>query len=172
VAAELEDAGATGLGVADASTAFNAFFGSHHAGVVRAVYLVVGRRDVAEDIAQEAFLVAWRHWSRVSSYERGDLWVRRVAVRLAIRHAGRPRLVARAPQESDLVRSAEETDVDLLRQVSALPPAQRAAIVLFYFEDRPVAEVAEVMGCAAATARVHLHRARATLALEYQEASR
>jgi RNA polymerase sigma-70 factor (ECF subfamily) len=41
---------------------------------------------------------------------------------------------------------------------------QRAAIVLFYFEDRPVSEIAEILDCAPSTAKVHLHRARKTLA--------
>jgi RNA polymerase sigma-70 factor (ECF subfamily) len=38
------------------------------------------------------------------------------------------------------------------------------AVVLHYFEDRPVAEIADVLGCAPATARVHLHKARPRLA--------
>ncbi len=41
---------------------------------------------------------------------------------------------------------------------------QRAAIVLFYFEDLPVAEIAHILDCAEPTARVHLHRARKRLA--------
>lgn len=42
--------------------------------------------------------------------------------------------------------------------------SQRTAVVLFYFEDRPVAEIADLLGCAPATARVHLHKARRRLA--------
>ena len=45
-----------------------------------------------------------------------------------------------------------------------MPTAQRAAIVLHYYEDRPVAEIASILGCAEATARVHLHRGRKRLA--------
>lgn len=48
--------------------------------------------------------------------------------------------------------------------VRLLPLKQRTAVVLFYFEDRPVAEVAQLLGCSPATARVHLHRARRRLA--------
>ena len=45
-----------------------------------------------------------------------------------------------------------------------LPPQQRAAVALFYLEDRPVAEVAEIIGCSPSTAKVHLHQARKRLA--------
>jgi len=55
-------------------------------------------------------------------------------------------------------------DLDVLRAVAKLPGTQRAAIVLFYLEDRPVAEVADSLGCSDATARVHLHRGRKRLA--------
>ena len=55
-------------------------------------------------------------------------------------------------------------DDAVLAAVRALPPAQRAAVVLFYFEDRPVSEIAEILDCSPATAKVHLHRARKKLA--------
>lgn len=51
----------------------------------------------------------------------------------------------------------------MLRAVATLPRAQQAAVVLFYFEDRPIAEIADVIGCSEVTARVHLHRARKRL---------
>jgi RNA polymerase sigma factor (sigma-70 family) len=48
--------------------------------------------------------------------------------------------------------------------VLRLPPSQRAVIVLHYYEDRPVGEIASTLGCREATVRVHLHRARKRLA--------
>lgn len=152
------------------SSGFSDFFRTHHERVVRSTYLVVGSRAAAEDIAQDSFVVAWRHWPRISSYDRADLWVTRVAFRLAVRQARRHRLMSVASRETELVTTADAADAEILEQVAQLPPAQRAAIVLFYFEDRPVAEVAEVLGCAPATARVHLHRARERLRMMLEEA--
>ena len=57
------------------------------------------------------------------------------------------------------------------RRIRQLPGAQRAAIVLFYYEDRPVAEIAAILGCAEATARVHLHRGRKRMAQILGEAA-
>ncbi len=62
-------------------------------------------------------------------------------------------------------RASPPPEVDgfwaLVRQ---LPGRQAAAVALHYLEDRPVAEVADTLGCAESTAKVHLHRARNALA--------
>jgi RNA polymerase sigma-70 factor (ECF subfamily) len=55
-------------------------------------------------------------------------------------------------------------DIDLVEAIRALTPRQRAVVVLYYFEDRPVHEVADLVGCSASTVTVHLHRARTRLA--------
>lgn len=142
---------------------FSGFFQAEYTRLLRAVYLVVQSRDLAEDVVQDAFLVTWNHWSRVSAYQRPDLWLRRVAIRLAIRSAKRARTSTLAIAEP--VVEAHETDLDLVAGIAALAPAQRAAIVLFYLEDRPVSELAEIMKCSPATAKVHLHRARRRLSV-------
>ena len=54
--------------------------------------------------------------------------------------------------------------VEVLAAVRQLSPRQRAAVALYYFEDKPVEEVAHVLECSASTARVHLYRARQRLA--------
>jgi DNA-directed RNA polymerase specialized sigma24 family protein len=85
---------------------------------------------------------------------------------VAIRLAGRARRAQRitlALTEDRSVGQILPSDPDLQRALLALPPNQRAAVVLHYLEGRPVAEVAEILGCATPTARVHLHRARKRL---------
>ena len=56
------------------------------------------------------------------------------------------------------------TDHEFWDAVRALPPRQAQAIALYYLEDRPVSDIAEILGCAPDTVKVHLHRGRRTLA--------
>ena len=55
-------------------------------------------------------------------------------------------------------------DQELLAAIRTLSPRQRAIVVLFYLEDRPMAEVADLVGCSSSTGFVHLHHARHRLA--------
>jgi RNA polymerase sigma factor (sigma-70 family) len=140
---------------------FATLFREEYPAVVRTAYLVLGDRQAAEDVAQEAFTRLVVHWRKVSRYERPGAWVRRVAIRLALR-ADRRRQMRTARVEPDPTRF-DSGRASIRGAILALPPKQRAAIVLHYYEDRPVREVAEFLGCATATARVHLHRARRRL---------
>lgn len=144
---------------------YTGFFRAEYQAVVRTVELMTGDHDAALDITQEAFARLYRHWRRVSRYEAPGAWVRRIAVNLAISHLRRRKVQQRLlPALATPVPPPPEKDDSVLAAVRALPPSQRAAIVLFYFEDQPTSEVAALLGCSEATARVHLHRARAKLA--------
>lgn len=162
--------------------AFDALVRDHRARIVRTVALVVGDVGVAEEVAQDAFARAFASWRRVGGYDAPDAWVRRVAIRDAVRRSGRDR---RRPEREALAgtrdagtgRGAAASDpaggvadhLDVVAAVRDLPPQQRAAVVLHYLDDLPVAAVADALGCSASTAKVHLHRARRTLAARLGE---
>jgi RNA polymerase sigma factor (sigma-70 family) len=141
---------------------FEALMRAEYAGVLRLVSVVLGDDAAARDVTQEAFTRLYVHWPRVQRGTAPGGWVRTVAVREAWRVAQRRgRETTGVP---DTATERDGRDIDLDRAIAALPPKQRAAIALHYLADAPVAEVATVLGCAEATARVHLHRARLRLA--------
>ena len=143
---------------------YASFFRAEFPRVVRTSYLIVHDRQRAEDIAQEAFIQLFTHWSKVSRYQQPAAWVRRVAIRIASRSAHRERIRLDIEREADPPPSFAPQDVDLLNAIKRLPPQQRAAVALFYFEDLPLAEVAYVLGCSHTAARVHVFNARRRLA--------
>ena len=152
--------------MADAAE-FARFFRQEFPRVVRTVFLIIADRGRAEEIAQDAFLKLFHHWPTVSRYEQPDAWVRRVAIRMGgrlARREGMRRLIEGRFRSDLMTPPPPEPGDDVHRAIRDLPPRQRAAVVLFYFEDRPVAEIAEILGCKPATARVHLHKARQRLA--------
>ena len=155
--------------VLEAPDDYAAFFRLEFPAVLRTVELMLRDHARAEELVQDAFIQLLLNWPKVSRYERPDRWVRRVAVRLTLRVLRRDRLwqIARGgllPREP-----ARPSRYDLSGAIKRLPGSQRAAIVLHYFEDRPTAEIAAILGCSESTARVHLHHGRKRLATLLRE---
>lgn len=123
-----------------------------------ALIAYAGDREVASDAVAEAFAQA---------LARGDAlvdplaWIWRVAFRVAAGELKRRgQTDHRLPEVAGPNEQRASEIVALLRH---LADKQRAAIVLHYYADRPVREVAAALGVTPATARVHLHRGRRRL---------
>lgn len=158
---------ARGAGRSGEDPEFEEIFTATYPRLVRTLWFVVHDHEVAQEIAQDAFVALHRHWRTVRSYDRPDLWVRRVALRDAEREAGRITRRRRAERAATTAGEAVEDplpDPALRAAIASLPPRQRAVVALFYLEDRPMEDVAELLGCSTSTGFVHLHRARHRLA--------
>ena len=131
--------------VSDRDAGFTTFFRTEYPGVVRTVFLVTHDREQARDLAQDAFVQLFARWRRISNYDRPEAWVRRVAIRMAVRAVARERARPRLERELDFATLPKAIDLDILRAVRRLPASQRAAVALFYFEDRPVQEIAHIL---------------------------
>jgi RNA polymerase sigma factor (sigma-70 family) len=147
--------------------AFTRFFRSEFRNVVRTAYVVIHDAGRAEDVAQDAFAQLYVHWRRVSRYDRPEAWVRRIAIRAAVKMVKRDRMrttLEHRAEPAPAAAMAVTMDPDLMEAIHELPPQQRAAVALFYFEDRPTSELADILGCSESTAKVHLFKARKRLA--------
>ncbi len=147
---------------------FEAFYRREYRSIVAMGYALCGSVSVAEDIAQEAFIVAHRRWTELRDMEIPGAWVRRVASNKAVsfvrRRQAEARALTRLGSHRQQVVELEIPDREFWAEVRRLPDQQAKAIALHYLEDRPVDEIAEILDCAPSTARVHLHRGRQTLA--------
>jgi RNA polymerase sigma factor (sigma-70 family) len=139
-------------------------FRTHFTSILRTVFLVVNDRGRAEDIAQEAFIKLLENWRTVSHYERPDAWVRRVAIRLAVRDARRESVRRMLEHTTGETYEHPLPDVDLAMAMRTLAPMQRAAVVMYYFDDQSVTEIAHAMQVSTSTVKQHLMRARRRLA--------
>jgi RNA polymerase sigma factor (sigma-70 family) len=149
--------------------AFSAFYRSEYRAVVALAFALTGRAAVAEELAQDAFLVTHKNWERVSAYDAPGAFVRRVAANMAVSFGRRlaaearalARLAARSPKWS---APLEPPDADFWRSVRSLPRRQAQVLALRYLEDLPDDEIAGILGCSEATVRVQLHNGRLALA--------
>lgn len=139
---------------------FSAFFRREYPAVLRTVFLIIRDQGRAEELSQEAFVVLLRHWSRVGFYDWPEAWVRRVAIRLAMRQVRRERLRSMLERQSALMACGGEGCLDLAEELRQLSAPQRTAIVLHYYEDQPIDRIAVVMACSENTVKSHLRRGR------------
>lgn len=148
-----------------ATTALDALFRSCQRDLLRTIVpLTGGDRAEAEDVVAEAFARAQREWHRIGTYDRPDLWLRRVALNLAItRHRTRSRWRARR-LEAASGTVLDDASVEVLDAVRSLPERQAQVVVLVYFAGETVAGAARLLGIAEPTARTHHTRALAALA--------
>ena len=109
---------------------FDAFYRGSFATIVGSVRWIVGDVEVAREIAQDAFVAALVHWRKVSRYDNPGAWVRRVAIRDAVRAAKRAR--ARPSFDSRAERTDSDTVIDVRAAIASLPAgaARRSRLVL------------------------------------------
>ncbi len=158
-----------GGGGSELPAPFDTFYAREFRPVVGLVFVLSGSSWVAEETAQDAFLAAYRSWDRVAGYDSPEAWVRRVALNHAVskvrRRANEARALLRLAGRREAVGALPPEDDDFWRAVRALPVRQAQAVALHYLEDRPVAEIALVLGCSEGSVKTHLSRGRAALAV-------
>jgi RNA polymerase sigma-70 factor (ECF subfamily) len=135
---------------------------------------VLGNAADAEEVAQEAFLQAYRKFSSLREAQKFRAWVNRIAFRLALNHQrGERRRLARetswhmaGPGETvDEARNAEERALleRLRSKIEGLPEKFRRVLQLSLAEEMDAADVGAVLGIPAGTVRSRLHTARKLL---------
>jgi RNA polymerase sigma-70 factor (ECF subfamily) len=150
----------------------------------RLAWSILRHTEDARDVSQEAFIRLWEAAGTFRGRSRFSTWFYRLLVNLCLDHRRKHRwwrqVFAREEQAGDDVPSALDQQpapgADPIETVgreralarvwdaaAGLSPQQRAVLVLHVQEELAMSEVADVMGCAEATARVHLHRALTAL---------
>jgi RNA polymerase sigma factor (sigma-70 family) len=129
----------------------------------RLAYLMTGRLHVADEVVHDAFV---RLHPRLDRIDAPAAYLRATVVNLCLEWRRRAAL-AREREPRPAREWAEPPEIDeTWRLLARLPAQQRAVVVLRFYEDLPLAAIAEVLGCRPATVRTRLHRALAKLRKE------
>jgi RNA polymerase sigma-70 factor (sigma-E family) len=143
---------------AAAKRQFEGFAAAASDALLRTGYLMTGDGRDAEDLVQETFLRVARRWNRVRTMDHPAAYARRILINLVLQNAER-----RSRQKEELALpdagsdAADQGAARALRHVddlaefrwalAQLTPRQRAVLVLRYWADLPVGEVADILGC-------------------------
>jgi len=124
---------------------------------------------LADDVAQEAMLAAYRKWRRVSELQYPAGWVRRTCANLAVSQYRRRvielRALTRLANRPDAL-PLDAPDEEFWGAVHRLPWRQAQAVALRYVYELDISEIAETLEISEGSVKQHLSRARARLARE------
>ena len=138
----------------------------------------------AQDAVQEAFVEAWRSLPSLREPDRFEAWLRRLLVRACFKGVRRSRRtqateIRLTPADEPAIQGLEmdlALHDQLERGLARIPADQRAVVVLVYYLDLPLADVAQAMGIPLGTTKSRLNRAtqalRAALEADDREPSR
>jgi RNA polymerase sigma-70 factor, ECF subfamily len=144
---------------------FEGFFAAQYPLVYRATLAFCGDRELAADATQEAFVRAYERWNRLGKEPWAGGWTTTTALNLCKRGGRktvRRRAVERAGRSRDAVSESEDW-YSVHQALVRLPARQRQVIVLHYFCDFSIAEVAELTHISEGTVKAHLFKARRAL---------
>ncbi len=147
---------------------FDSFYDQQLDSVVGLAYVLSGSRSGAEDLAQEGFLAAYRHWDRIAAFDDPGAWVRRIVANRAVSTFRRRRaevnaLIRLARPVYDVAELPSESAL-VWEEVRRLPKRQAQVIALRYLDGRNLPQIADILECSENTVKTHLLRAKRTLA--------
>lgn len=171
---------------ADRSEAIEILMEEYGTKVLHLAYYYLKDRHLAEDVAQEVFVKAYRNWNSFRGESSAYTWLYKITVNLCrdkARSAWWRRLVPTDEPRSahdGLELSTSEEDPEtaavlsdekdrLMEHVMKLPENYREAIVLYYYQDLSTVEIAQVTGQNENTIKTRLFRARAMLKEQLQK---
>ena len=158
--------------------AFDALVAARLSASLRLARAIVDSPADAEDVVQEAFVSAWRNLPRLREPDRFDAWFGRILVNTARTHIRRRGSVRPISIDRRHVDDGREDDTPgqhdpglesvvssdaLSRAINRLTTDQRSILALHHLEERPVAQIATVLGIPVGTAKWRLHAARQAL---------
>jgi RNA polymerase sigma factor (sigma-70 family) len=133
-----------------------------YVGFRNALTPIVGGREAARDVVQEAFAQALRDAKKLRRRDSLAPWVWKIAWRIALRELPGTS-EAELPDDLGLASSDSAGDPELSAAIRSLPPQRRMVVFLRYFADFSYAEIAEALEIAEGTVAASLAQAHAAL---------
>lgn len=131
--------------------------------------LTGGDSDLADDVAQEAFLKTYSSLRSFRGCSRFGTWLYRIAYnewvsQVRRRHEERMGDTTYETEETHTPSHSSDARMDVNRAMASLSEPERTVVLLFYMEDRPIKEICDITGFQSGTVKSHLSRAKTKMA--------
>lgn len=154
--------------------AFEQLFQQYSAMAVRTAYLITNNRALADDIAQEAFVQCYLKIADLKNPEQFKTWFFKTLTRIAWRMDKKEKTVVPIADIFDQVEYLDDCKVEedfikkesgayIMEAVNKLELKQKTTVLLYYYNEFSVAEIAGIMGCFEGTVKSRLYTARRNL---------
>lgn len=154
--------------------AFEALFNLYKTKAMRLAYLITNNQTLSDDITQEAFVQSYLNIKSLRNPQQFKTWFFKILTRLAWKMSTKEKKVIALdaitePQEVDDRINIEndfiqkEKSEAIMAAIRQLELKQRTVILLYYYNDFSIAEIAQILGCFEGTVKSRLHSARKQL---------
>jgi RNA polymerase sigma factor (sigma-70 family) len=142
-------------------------------------YLIAGHKGIAEDIVQEAFFQCYKEIKSLRDPGAFDVWFYKLLIRLAWKMSSKHKAVI-STEDIDfetannccslsLEPDVEENKLMVQEAVAKLSSPLKTVVILYYFNDMTIKQIAMVLGCFQGTVKSRLHNAKKLLQKELEE---
>jgi len=156
--------------------AFGSLVEKYNDMAVRTAFLVTGRSDIAEDIAQEAFIQCFYSLKKLKDNEFFNSWFYKILVRVSWKMASKHKnqVSVDSSQMEGILGSSDENktwdivetklrNAEVSKAIEKLSPKLKTVIVLYYYNSFQINEISMILGCNENTVKSRLHKARKKL---------
>lgn len=163
----------------DPSQALEQMMDKYGTTVLRTAYFYTKDQHLAEDVSQETFIRAYRHWKKFRGDSSVKTWLTRITVNVCRDKLGlkmsseqptepeKMALQRTSNAEEEAMKRLEKTEI--LQHVLRMPEAYQEVLYMFYYLDLSTRDIAAAIQSPEGTVRGRLHRAREMLAQTLQE---
>lgn len=148
---------------------FRDFVAARGSALRRAAYVLTGDWQLGEDLTQSALVATWRHLDRLREATAVEAYVRTIMARTLVSWRRTRRFAETPTLTADELRARHDPSDEVLERdrvwcaLQGLAPAQRAALVLRYYDDLQVDTIADMLRTRPGTVKSHLSRGLAAL---------
>ena len=155
---------------------FESFYAREIKSVVGLAFVLSGSNSGAEDLAQEAFLAAYKQWDKVQDLDNPGAWIRRVVSNQSVstirRRTAEVRALVRFGGSDYAVPAMSPDAIATWNAVRGLPNRQAQVVALRYYDRSSIADIARILEASENTVKTHLQRAKETLRGQLNEGGR